>query len=139
MGEPLPEHRIEPQSIIPITQDHVRGLFTHTQGCRATITFDKQFPNIVHVRAANGHEFDANFSVGLDKFIQNCDDQGVKLDRDAAVAVPPMQLEQPTVSVPTQRQNADDDAETGGGDPVETSAPKAATKKVAAPRAKAEG
>jgi hypothetical protein len=76
----------------PLTQNEVRGLFTRSPGHGATIRFSKEFPNVVCVLNRNGHAFDLNFHVGLQRLVQICDEQGVTLDPHAAADVAPLEL-----------------------------------------------
>ena len=79
-----------------LTQDEVRGLFTHSQNTKvASISFSKQYPTVVHVLTANGHAFDSNFGVGLKRLIEMCRDQGVNLQAEACRPVAAVTLPEP--------------------------------------------
>lgn len=79
-----PEHVIEPNTQPPLDQDSVRGLLVRSQGSRvARWWFDDAYPNVVHFLNMDGHFFDVNFASGIDRFLQNCSDNGVFLDREA--------------------------------------------------------
>lgn len=76
-----------------LTQDEVRGLFTHSGNHGATITFSREFPNVVCVLNRFGSCFDVNFSNSLQRFVQICEENGVRLDMAACRPVKAVDLE----------------------------------------------
>lgn len=80
------EHVMLPNTQAPLTQDEVRGLLVHSEGSRcARWWFDEQYTNVVHLLSLDGHFFDVNFSSGIDRFLQNCSDNGVYVQREHCV------------------------------------------------------
>lgn len=76
----------------PLTQNEVRGLFTNSPHAGATISFPAEYPTVVTVLNRHGSKFEVNFTVGLHRFVQICEEFGVTLDPDAVASIPPMEL-----------------------------------------------